>query len=161
MSRPAYYREMWIPEGKAGTRATLYQMREVAVQDSRQSLVQQLAQTYPSPIFIEQFFRMCWDIVPDPENCEYVRAPRYQVECYLETGRLEGDCDDAAVLASSMLRSIGWPSFLIAIRMPGQSDFSHVFCSAVQDGFRVSIDPIVPAGQLPITDMIEVMTMPV
>jgi transglutaminase-like putative cysteine protease len=105
---------------------------------------------YPSPVYIDQFFRLTWSVVPDPDEYEFIRAPRLQAETFLQTGRLEGDCDDAATLAASMLRSLNWPCVLIAIRRPNDTDFSHVWCAAVENGVQVDIDPIVPAYRMPI-----------
>lgn len=118
-----------------------------------------LAQSFPSPIEFDNFLRSCWLVVPDPDSCEYVRAPRYQAEFFYSEGRLEGDCDDAATLTASVLYCLGWPAMVRAIRMPAESDFSHVFCCSVQDGLLIEIDPIVPVEHMPITGVAEVMSM--
>jgi hypothetical protein len=46
-----------------------------------------------------------------------------------------------------------------AIRMPSESNFSHVFTVAVQDDLLIEIDPIVPADRMPIPNVAEVMSM--
>jgi len=119
--------------------------------------VQELARQYPSPILIDQFFRLTWAVVPDPDEYEFVRAPKHQAETFLETGCLEGDCDDASVLSSCMLAALGWPNTMTAIRRIGEAEFSHVFTTAYEGGYRVDIDPIVPAYRMPIRDIAEVM----
>src|SRR5215831_1690365 len=126
---------MWIPEGKAGTRATLHQMAELVRRDSQEPAVQQLAEQYPSPILIDQFFRLTWAVVPDPDEYEFVRAPKLQAEIYLESGTLEGDCDDASTLSACLLRALRWPCVITAIRRPGEADFSHVFTTAYEAGY--------------------------
>lgn len=156
MFEPAY-RVMWIPEGKAGTRVTLHQMAILARQDSSQPVIQALAQQYPSPLYIDQFFRQSWRIVPDPHEFEFVRAPKYQSEFYFECGYLEGDCDDASVLASCILTCLNWPHVMTAIRRVGEVEFSHVFTTSYEGGYRVDIDPIVPAYRMPIRDIVETM----
>jgi hypothetical protein len=102
---------------------------------------------------------MEWIVVPDPDEYEFVRAPKYQAEQYFDCGFLEGDCDDAATLASCLLCGIGWPNRMTAIRRPNEADFSHVFTSAIENGYRVDIDPIVPAHRMPIpaSEIIETM----
>jgi hypothetical protein len=125
-------------------------MAELARQDCREPLIQRLAQTYPSPLFIDQAFRLSWVVVPDPDEYEFVRAPKLQAEQYFDSGVFQGDCDDAATLASCMLCALDWRNWLIAIRRPREEDFSHVFTSAVESGYRVDIDPIVPAHRMPI-----------
>lgn len=93
---------------------------------------------------------MQWEVVPDPEEYEFVRAPKLQAEQYFDSGYLQGDCDDASTLASSLLCVVGWPHRITAIRRPGQEDFSHVFTSAYDSGYLIDIDPIVPAYRMPI-----------
>lgn len=116
-----------------------------------------LVSQYPSPLYIDQFFRLSWQVVPDPDQYELVRAPKYQAEFYFENGFLEGDCDDASVLSSSMLAALNWPNVITAIRRVGEIEFSHVYTSAFEHGYRVDIDPIVPAYRLPIQDAVEYM----
>jgi hypothetical protein len=67
----------------------------------------------------------------------------------IRSGRFEGDCDDAATLAASVLTALGYPVLLVAVRMPTDPEFSHVFARVP---FRppLDIDPIVPAEHLPI-----------
>jgi len=96
-------------------------------------------------------------VVPDPDEYEFVRAPKLQAEIYLESGTLEGDCDDASTLSACLLRALRWPCVITAIRRPGEADFSHVFTTAYEAGYRVDIDPIVPVYRMPITDIVEVM----
>lgn len=119
--------------------------------------MQQLALTYPSPIFIEQFFRLAWIIVPDPDEYEYVRAPKLQAESFFDTGYLVGDCDDAATLSACLLKALEWSATLIAIRRPEESEFSHVFTRAFENDYIIDIDPIVPLHQMPIRDIAEIM----
>lgn len=100
---------------------------------------------------------MTWQVVPDPDEYEFVRAPKYQAEFYFENGFLEGDCDDASVLSSSILAALGWSNVMTAIRRHGEVEFSHVFTTAYENGYRVDIDPIVPAYRMPIRDIVEIM----
>lgn len=97
--------------------------------------------------------RAVWRVTPDPEDTEYVNSPNHLLELYTSLGFMPGDCDDAATLAASLLAALDWPCVLVALRMPGQSEFSHVFTRAPMldygPGF-FDIDPIVPEEHLPI-----------
>lgn len=97
--------------------------------------------------------------MPDPDECEYIRAPKHQAEFYFQYGFLEGDCDDASTMSAALLSAVGWPAIITAIRRPNEPEFSHVFTSAFENGKRVDIDPIVPAQWIPITDIAERMTI--
>jgi transglutaminase-like putative cysteine protease len=112
--------------------------------------IQFLAQTLRTPQAVEQYIRQNWRIVPDPPDAEYIRAPELQIEQAIETGVFSGDCDDAATLAAAILAALNWPASIIAIRMPGASEFSHVFLRAYTDEGFIDIDPIVPYEHLPI-----------
>jgi hypothetical protein len=127
-------------------------MALLARQDCQEPVVRRLAGLYRSPILIDQFFRAVWSVVDDPEDAEFVRAPKLQAEQYFDSGFLEGDCDDASTLAACLLCALQIPNCITAIRRPRQADFSHVFTRAVDNGFLVDIDPIVPAYRMPIPE---------
>lgn len=118
-------------------------------------VIQSLALQFPSPLLIDQLFRQVWEIVPDPSDREYIRAPQLQAAEFYSTGFLQGDCDDASTLAACLLVCLGWPCVITAIRRPGDENFSHVFTSASENGYRVDIDPVVPEYLLPIRDIEE------
>jgi len=94
-----------------------------------------------------------------------VREPSYQIRQLQELGYFVGDCDDSATLAASLLYALGFRCYIVAVRMPHEEDFSHVFvrCPLVTDGFSgdafVDIDPIVPMERLPIPNVAEVMQL--
>ena len=120
-----------------------------------------MGQLFQSPREIDALFRDAWRVVADPDEFEYVRAPKFQAERFLDTGILEGDCDDAAVFSAGILCCLGWPCSLISIRRPDDDVFTHVFTIAGQDDSLVTIDPIIPAERLPIpaSDIAETMSM--
>ena len=134
-------------------------MKEAAIRDAAFQPLWELAFLLGTDACIDVFIRSVWRIVPDPEDCEFVREPELQIRQFLQTGFLEGDCDDAATLAGSMCYAIGMPCALVAIRTPENAEFSHVF---LRTGNGLDIDPIVPADQLPIPveRIAEVMIFP-
>jgi len=105
--------------------------------------VQFTAMALSGPQALDDWLRRVWRIVDDPQTAEYVRSPQFILRC----GRLEGDCDDAATLAASVLHAMMVRCQLIAIRQVGESDFSHVFVYVPQA--QLIIDPIIPADLLP------------
>lgn len=119
-------------------------MANLARRDSVGPEVGWLASRLGGPYQLDGFLRSVWSILPDPPEAEYVRAPSWIIQCEC----FEGDCDDAATLASSVLRALGVPAWLVAVRMATEPEFSHVFCHV--PGLGLDIDPIVPAHLLPI-----------
>lgn len=128
-------------------------MRELALRDRWQPLIQSLASQLGHPPGIDGFLRAVWRVQPDPEDTEYINSPNHLLELYTTKGTMAGDCDDAATLSAALLAALGWPATFVAIRMPGQSEFSHVFTRAPLLDYGpgyFDIDPIVPEDCLPI-----------
>lgn len=102
--------------------------------------------------------RAFWRLERDPAGAEYVRSPDLELHTLVEQGHLVGDCDDAATLAAALLAALSWPVELVAVRIRGDVEYSHVFArpAAWRD-----IDPIVPAEFLPIPDVDEEMRISV
>ena len=92
---------------------------------------------------------------PDPVDAEFIRAPSLEAKIFFSNGRFVGDCDDAATLAGALLLP-AWSGELVALRLEGDVEFSHVWLES--EG--VIIDPIVPAGHLPIDAPGERMILP-
>jgi hypothetical protein len=136
-------------------------MRRMALEDREEPILQNLASRLGHPIAIDNFLRGSWIIVPDPPDAEYVEGPLLQIIKAQQNGYLAGDCDDAATMAACLVSILHWPSTLIAYRLPGQIDFSHVSLRVpLMNGGVIDIDPIVPEDQLPIRGAFE-MQVPV
>jgi len=146
-----------------GTRITLLEMRRLALQDHQSPEVARLAEEAPDPIALDAFLRSTWFFVPDPVEAEYVKEPRLQfyeaLENYQRDGVVvfQGDCDDAATLAASILSALGYPNWFTAIRMPDNPEFEHVFTTVQFGNELLQIDPIVPASEMPLLGIAEVM----
>jgi len=132
--------------------------------------VQLVAHHLGSPLAVNEWLRAHWRVVDDPAEFEYVVTPSLQLaKAARAAGVLTGDCDDAAVLAASLLAALDWPSRLVAIRRRGEPDFTHVFvrtpifeyAGALASELQIDIDPIVPAPLLPIAGDFEFMTVDV
>jgi transglutaminase-like putative cysteine protease len=127
-------------------------MRNLARNDARSPEIRSLAIALQNPWGLDVWLRESWTITPDPVDVEYVRAPNFALQC-----GMEGDCDDAATLAASILLAMRWPAVFIATRQATETDFSHVFVRVL--GINLDIDPIVPEQYLPIR-FAESMTVP-
>lgn len=128
-------------------------MRGLALRDQSHPALRQAADQLGGPLGVNDFLRATWRIVPDPYDVEFISSPVRQLALLSERGYLAGDCDDAATLAASILAAGGWGCTLVAIRLHGYPEFSHVFCRTPE----IDIDPIVPATALPITNYAETL----
>lgn len=148
------YTRLWIPPGEPGTWATLHQMRMLARQVTTR--IQQRALLLGNPESVNNYIRSRWVIVPDPPDAEFVMGPDLQLCQEQQNGYLYGDCDDSATLAAALLYTLGIPCWFVAIRLPGEIEFSHVWTRTLSvDSMFLDIDPIVSEAALPITQFAE------
>lgn len=155
-----------IPAGPAGTAETLRVMRAVSLRSSRSPAIRIFASRLEaSPIAVNAWLRAHWIPTPDPVDVEWIKLPEYRV---IE-GDFRGDCDDASVFAAAVLLAMGqpvlaqWAAEFQAIRLPRETEFSHVWLRCVRKPDRaiLDIDPIVPAAALPISGYSNLMTISV
>jgi transglutaminase-like putative cysteine protease len=119
-----------IPDGKAGTVATLKIMRQVAkagkvsmpVRNMALSLISDLPQKdwFNELRLIHRFVRDQIRYVKDIRGVETVQTP--DVTLSLKAG----DCDDKSVLLAAMLEAIGHPTRFVAVGFK-PDDFAHVY----------------------------------
>lgn len=119
-----------IPDGKAGTVATLKVMREVTkagkkslpVRNTALSIVSALPQKdwFNEVKLLHKYVRDQVRYVRDIRGVETVQTP--DVTLKLKAG----DCDDKSVLLASLLESIGHPTRFVAIGF-APDDFAHVY----------------------------------
>lgn len=122
-----------LPDGVAGTRATLKLMARLVKQYKKDPTINLLALrlTRGLPSYdsqgeitrLQNFVRDEIRYVMDVEGVETLRTPLVTLEYEA------GDCDDKAVLLCSLLSTIGYPTQFIAMGFDGQS-FSHVMAAA-------------------------------
>ncbi len=122
-----------IPDGVAGTRATLLIMRDVARQAKRHAAIRLLAGQLVNPfnsgnsknwhrevISLHQFVRDRIRYVRDIRGIETIQTP----DKTLELGY--GDCDDKSTLLAALLESIGHPARFAAVGFR-PNNYAHVF----------------------------------
>lgn len=119
-----------IPDGKAGTVATLKIMREITKAGKKSLPVRSLAVSltnganqkdwFNEAKILHRFVRDKIRYVKDIRGVETVQTP----DVTLSIGA--GDCDDKSVLLASLLESIGHPTRFVAIGFK-PDDFVHVY----------------------------------
>jgi len=119
-----------IPEGPAGTRATLNLMAKLVKEYKTAKPIRELAirilRDVPEKNWREEvaaIHAFCRDRIrytKDVRNVETLQTP-------IETLRLgQGDCDDKTTLFCALLESIGHPSRMLAMAFNNSPNFSHV-----------------------------------
>lgn len=92
--------------------------------------------------------------VDDPVGLELLRDPENMLREYFNTGRVIGDCDEAAILGAALGKCVGIPAMFTVLAFReldgGSGMFSHVFASLLTDrGESVSLDVTKPPGSVP------------
>ena len=121
---------MEIPEGAAGTRATLALMRDLVIEYRKNPEIRNLAaqlvrdldgKDYVGEVkAVHRFVRDNMRYLRDIADVETLHTP---IELLMSK---QGDCDDQATLVATLLQSIGHPvRFMVIGFAPGQYD--HVY----------------------------------
>lgn len=145
-----------LPEGDAGTRATLAAMASV-VRTYRKSVPIRMTalgivSRLPGKAFgaeavaLASFVRRNIRYVRDVRDVETLQTP----DKTLEIGA--GDCDDQATLLSALLESIGFQTRFVAIRLKPGRPFEHVFVEVLLDGdwYPLETTENWPFGTMPV-----------
>jgi transglutaminase-like putative cysteine protease len=152
----------FIPDGPAGTRATLQLMASVVRQYRKDLTVRNLALSIVGGLdgkhyaaeaaALTNWVRSNIRYVRDIRDVETVQTPLVT----LENGG--GDCDDQATLLATLLESIGFQTRFRAIKTEPGGPFVHVLAEAEIDGEWMPLEttenfppgyfPIVTAGEM-------------
>lgn len=136
-----------IPEGKAGSIATMRVMRDLvraAIRDPAQQIRETAlgilrgvnsfsAQAQAIQLWVQQNI----EYRRDPPDLELVQTP--QVTLQLKAG----DCDDQSVVTAALLQATGHPAQFIAVGLNG-GPLSHVFVQTLIGTKWVSVETILP-----------------
>lgn len=137
-----------IPDGAAGTRATLKIMarlvRETRIDQQISNLAASLVQDIPGHNFTDEA-RRCFEFVrdsirylKDTNGVEVVRNPLVTLSMQA------GDCDDMVTLLAALLESIGHRCRFIAVGYTQPGDFEHVYLETKIGGEWFACDPTMP-----------------
>ncbi len=89
---------------------------------------------------VADFVRRALVYVKDPVNAELVQTPDVLLAQIARRGRAFGDCDDHVLLFASLAESLGLPTRIAGVKIPGTDWFNHVICVVDIDGEEVEID---------------------
>jgi transglutaminase-like putative cysteine protease len=118
---------------------------------------------YYQALAIAGFLQRVWRFVDDPNDRDTLRDPVTLLREYANTGRIAGDCDEAAILGAALGRGIGLSAQFYVLGFasddePGPGRLQHVFAVLLtDDGRQVSLDVTRPAGPLPVPSRIVAM----
>jgi transglutaminase-like putative cysteine protease len=123
-----------LPDGAAGTRATLRLMAGLARQYRKsmpiRSLALDIVNRVPGKNFAGEARELCLWV---RNNIRYTRDVRdvETLQTPLKTLDIgQGDCDDQATLLSSLLEAVGFKTRFLAIKTATLGPFVHVICEA-------------------------------
>lgn len=145
-----------IPNGPAGTAATLSAMRDLVMQALKdpQQLIREKALSLTRSLtardwvaqatVLQEFVRDTIKYQRDPEPFELVQTPSKTLQYQA------GDCDDQATLLAALLVSLGHPTRFVAIGLNG-GPFSHVLCETLIGERWIAAETIIdrPFGWYP------------
>jgi transglutaminase-like putative cysteine protease len=124
--------------GHFATRATVFKMRDIANAAMTDPVVMRAAADAvrgvdgKNPAALA-FALLGWltarvQFLPDPlVNGDVLRTPRYLLSEIARTGIARGDCDDCAMLAAAMAKSIGLAARFVVLAFTPGAPFEHVF----------------------------------
>jgi len=143
-----------IPDGKAGTIATLKIMRDVTNAAKRALPIRSLAVQITNGEYqkdwlneikrIHQFVRDEIRYVRDVRDVETIQTPEATLKIKA------GDCDDKSTLLAALLESIGHPTRFVAVGFQ-PDDFAHVLVESRIGAKWIPLETTepVPAGWYP------------
>lgn len=127
----------WIPGGDGGTLATVSAMRRLIRQGSTQPIVREVSSRIMAGVggrdvrgqaaALRRWMSMNFRFLRDPLGDELLHAPDLLLRNWQRLGYIQGDCDDAAVLAGALARSVGMPVRLVVVAFKSLGPFAHVW----------------------------------
>ncbi len=131
-----------IAHGYQGTQQTLHVINGMGRAGKGNSYVARFILMVPLRMWNDTLARY-WNYVEEAE--ETIRGISTQMSNIQKRGMMEGDCDDAAVVAVALAVASRLPYAIVAVRRSDQADFSHVFVEVQGPGFHIfRIDPTAP-----------------
>ena len=98
------------------------------------------------PADIRAWIVQRFSFVRDPQNVEFLKSPAYMLGEWDRTGRITGDCDDAAILGASVALASGYRVRWVLLGFTPGAPFKHVYAEAAKGaGPWVDFDVTKPA----------------
>lgn len=153
---PYQYKIKTIPDGLAGTRATVANMRTLVKAGTENPEIRRLATEIVKEVpeknraaeaaALLDYVKTAVRYTRDPVELELLTPP----EKLIQVGH--GDCDDMAILLASLLRAIGIKSRFALISTRRSGPYQHIFVEAQTSRGWMALDPTVkekPPGWSP------------
>jgi transglutaminase-like putative cysteine protease len=178
-------REVTIPTGDGGTRATLGVMYALIVAASKHPNVRDMAMNImrteklkPSTSIyaLREWIRLVVPFVRDPVTAEALTDPVAMIARIEEQGRAPGDCDDVAMLVAAMALAVGFRARLAVVGFRGTAPmplaagldsadpFLHIWCEvASPTGTLVwtEMDTTRPMQRIPMDALSRIWIVPI
>jgi len=151
--------------GEAGNYQTVYKMKKVARKHAGDVLVRRLAESIileagagshnhiAEAKAIGRWVQKNMLYAKDPDGIEQLQSPPLMIERIFQ-GKGVGDCDDMALLAATLLLTIGIrPKFRMVRYRTEKGGFNHIYVVVYESDFegskkRLVIDPIIPNREI-------------
>jgi transglutaminase-like putative cysteine protease len=126
----------YIGYGDAGILQTVDAMFSLMRDGARVPIVQEYAgvitqdatNPYGQALAIRQWVADRWTFRDDPDECELLYSAEAQLKIFETTGRLEADCDDAAILIGSLGRASGLEVRVICVGfLTNDAPYTHTW----------------------------------
>lgn len=152
-----------LPSSDVGTYLTLAQMRAMVYREFMSPAVRLLATDIVRGIggkdsgeqihAIRDFLVQHTEFLRDPDGVEMLHGPVWQVQQILQRGVVQVDCDDVAMLAAALGKSVGLRARFVAVAFVNkQSPYRHVWTelsAGTMPPVWVDMDVTRPAQGLP------------
>jgi transglutaminase-like putative cysteine protease len=131
-------RKHTIPSGDAGTRAMIDSMKRNVARDYLKPIVRLKAveivrglparQDAQQIAAIRAWMQQHFSFLRDPRGAELNYSPEWMLREIANTGVMNADCDDAAVLSATLAKAIGLRARFVCLAFFSKSaGFSHVY----------------------------------
>lgn len=131
----------FIPDGDAGTIATVRRMARLVITGATDPLVRDTASTVVAGVSgrepvqqaqaIRRWLASHFQFLRDPHGAELLHSPRLLLTWVGQRGKVQADCDDAAILGAALARAIGLKvRFVVVGFLAPSAPFRHVWAEA-------------------------------
>lgn len=125
-----------LSHGDKGVTETIGAMFALVHSAQRASVVRDVANAAKDAAGVYAYVRDRVYFKRDPEGVERLQAPDAMLRSIRETGQVQGDCDDAAMLVAALIQAQGGTPVFVVVAMPSPTNparFAHVFAGVMRD----------------------------
>jgi hypothetical protein len=161
-----------LPSSDLGTFWTLAQMRAMVIREFLQPIVRLTAAQIVTGTggqdaaeqshLIREFLVGHTEFLRDPDGVEMLHGPSWQLQQIHNTGIVSVDCDDVAMLAAALGKSIGLRARFVVVAFGStRAPYQHVWTELGRGNQWLDMDVTRPAQGLPFNSISRTMTQDV